>query len=59
MKTKFCWVATQTKKGWRIKLCTNQKDFNVRGLLVKSENDIEKILKAGIVFVHLKDKDLK
>lgn len=56
MKQKFCWLATQTKNGWRLKLCIGNTDYPIKGLLAKTEKDIKEIIKfGGIVFVHLKD----
>jgi hypothetical protein len=53
-KQKACWVATETRKGWRLMLSVGPYDYPVRGLLVADKNDIAKIVKGlGTVFVHL------
>lgn len=53
---KWCWLATETKKGWRLKLALGNKDYNLVGALFESEKDIKKIARSGkIVFIHLKD----
>jgi hypothetical protein len=57
-KQKACWVSTQTRKGWRLKLSVGPYDYPVRGLLVEDKNDIEKIVtRLGTVFVHLEKDD--
>ena len=55
-KVKFCWKATETKNGYRLTLCLGSKDYNLKGMVVKTEKDISNILEKGaIVFVHLKN----
>jgi len=54
--TKWCWVAMETKKGWRLKFCAD-KDYPVRGALFGDEEQIKKVVQAGkIVFVRLAEK---
>lgn len=55
---KWCWVATETKKGWRLRLAFGRKDYKLTGLLLKEESDVKAITgtKGKIVFVHLKNK---
>lgn len=54
---KWCWVATETKKGWRVKLAYGSKDFRVVGLLLSQKEIIKVTGKRGkIVFIHLKNK---
>jgi len=54
MKKKACWVATERKKGWRLKLSVGNKDFPVRGLLLASRDDVEIVTyDLGTVYVHL------
>lgn len=56
IKAKWCWVATQTRKGWRLSLAVGDKNYNLSGLLLNSEEDVKKITrKGGIVFVELKN----
>lgn len=55
MEEKYCWLSKQTKKGYRLALCIgNKKQFNLKGLIIKNEDDVKKILDGSIVFVHLK-----
>lgn len=56
MKAKWCWVATETRKGWRLKLCIGPKDYPLRGLLFESANDVAKVATSKVVFVHLKER---
>ena len=56
MKAKACWLATETRKGWRLKLCVGPMDYPVRGLLLDSDAEVRKVMeKLGTVFVHLKE----
>jgi hypothetical protein len=55
MKSKWCWVATQIAGGWRLKLSIGEKkanDINLSGLVLATEQEVKKIVKGGIVFVH-------
>jgi len=53
---KWCWVATETRKGWRVKFAAD-KDYLLKGTLFKSVKDVEKVLYSGkIVFVHMNSK---
>lgn len=55
-KVKFCWVATETRKGWRVAASVGNKNYNLRGLLLSSREDVGHLLeRGGVVFVHLKD----
>lgn len=55
--TKWCWVATQTKLGWRLKFCAD-KDYPVKGAIFKDVEQVKKVLgvEGKIVFVHLAEK---
>lgn len=53
LKGKFCWISRQTKNGYRLALSVGNKQFNVKGLILKTEEDVNRALKGGIVFVHL------
>ena len=58
IKTKWCWLATEVKGGWRLKLCYGSKDVNLSGLVFKTIEEIEMITSGQdgkIVFIHLKD----
>ena len=51
---KACWVATETRAGWRLKFCVGAKDYPLRGLLLRTREDVERVASDyGIVFVHL------
>jgi len=55
---KWCWLATEVKGGWRLKLCYGNKDVNLSGLVFKKMEEIEMITQGEggkIVFIHLKD----
>lgn len=55
MIKKYCWVSTETKKGWRLKLAYGARDYSLQGLLLSQKETIEITGKRGkIVFVHLK-----
>lgn len=53
-KQKWCWVATQTKDGWRLKIAIGNKDIRLEGLLLVSVEEVKKVAKGNIVFVHKK-----
>ena len=61
MIKKWCWVATETKNGWRLKLAYGNKDYNLKGLVLKTDEvnaiTLNKIGKT--VFVHLKNTKFK
>ena len=55
---KWCWVATEVKGGWRLKLAYGSKDFNLVGAVFKTMEEIKKILGEdgnNLVFSHLKN----
>lgn len=53
LKGKFCWISRQTKDGYRLALSVGNKQFNVKGLILKNEEDVQKALDGSVVFVHL------
>lgn len=54
---KWCWVATETNKGWRVRLAYGSKNYNVVGLILSQKEIIKVTGKRGeIVFIHLKNK---
>lgn len=56
LKKKFCWVATETSKGWRLAAEVGNKRYPLKGLVVMGREDISALLdKGGVVFVHLKN----
>jgi hypothetical protein len=53
---KWCWMATETKKGWRLKFCAD-KDYPVRGALFETLEDILMVVESDkIVIIHLGEK---
>lgn len=53
---KWCFVATEFKGGWRIKLAYGPKDYILRGAIFKRMADIEQLTHSGkVVFIHLKN----
>jgi hypothetical protein len=55
---KWCWLATEVKGGWRLKLALGNKDYNLVGAVFKTVEDVEMVThgnNGSIVFVHLKD----
>lgn len=55
-KVKFCWVATETRKGWRVAAAVGNRNYNLSGLVLSSREDVGRLLERGsVVFVHLKD----
>lgn len=60
VKAKFCWVSRQVKPdAWRLSLNIGDSKFPIKGLLFASPKDVEKALKGGVVFVHLKSEAKK
>jgi len=59
MKYKFCWTATQYRKGWRLTLCIGNKQAKSLGFWFSCPDDIKRVLKGNIVFIELAPKDLK
>lgn len=53
MKQKFCWVARETRTGWRLKVCIGPNDYLLSGFLAKNPDEVKKLLKGNIVFVHV------
>jgi len=57
---KFCWISRQvSKKEWRVALSIGKKQFNVTGLLLKCQEDVERLKQGSTVFVHLKNENKK
>jgi hypothetical protein len=64
MKTKWCWVAKETNRGWKLKLCIGNRDLkivNPNKKYFKSTKAVENFCDSicnsdgKIVFVHLKN----
>ena len=61
-KKKWCWIASQTKSGWRLKLAIGENkkdDIRLEGLLLSSEEEVKKIVKGSIVFFQCTKKIIK
>lgn len=55
---KWCWLARETRAGWRLTFCAD-RDHAVRGLLLGSEDDVKRVTgDAPTVFVHLSERTL-
>lgn len=55
MKVKFCWLAKQYRKGWRLGFCLGNQDTRyIPNLLLKQEQDVKKVINGNIVYVHMK-----
>jgi hypothetical protein len=48
-----CWIATETRRGWRVKLSTDYRDFPLSGLLLDSCKDVKQLRGLSVVFVYL------
>lgn len=54
MAKKVCWLAKESKKGWRLYLCLGEKlTFPIKGLIIKKASDIEDMLTSNIVFAEM------
>ena len=53
---KWCWLATEVRGGWRLKLGVGNNEFVVKGLILGQKDIINITGKRGkIVFLHLKN----
>ena len=53
---KWCWLATEVRGGWRLKLVVGNNEFVVKGLILGQKDIINITGKRGkIVFLHLKN----
>jgi hypothetical protein len=60
VKVKWCWVATQTSLGWKMKMVVGDKltpdrTISLRGVSFESEKDIKRAFTGNIVFVYMKN----
>lgn len=56
---KWCWVATETPKGWRVKFEANGS-WTLRGALFNTEKDVSRVIGTDkIVFVHMANSPKK
>ncbi len=59
-KKKFCWVAKEYKKGWRLGFGIGQKPPKYLDVWFKTEEDIDAaVYNSGIVYVCLSDSKSK
>lgn len=59
-KYKWCWVATETKSGWRLKLSIGAGEYKLVGAVFSTIEEVEKITNGTdgkIVFIHLKNNN--
>ena len=59
-KYKWCWLSTETKQGWRLKLSAGSKNYNLVGAVFSSIEEVEKVINGTdgkIVFIHLKNNN--
>lgn len=52
---KSCWLARETRRGWRVALHVGNSVYPLRGALFVAESDVQAALGQGIVFVRLRD----
>lgn len=53
-KGKACWVARETKHGWRLKLSVGADDYPIGGLLIKNRDGVDKVTTdLNVVFVEM------
>ena len=53
-KSKVAWVSKESPKGWRLAVNVGGKQYNLKGLIMKSPADVDELrINAGCVFVHL------
>jgi len=51
MKYKFCWIAVECKKGWKLGFVIGEKEPQFLREVFSCEKDIEKILKGNLVSI--------
>jgi hypothetical protein len=55
-KTRWCWLARETKDGWRLYFAAD-KDYPVTGVLFADKKQVEVVTKGrgNTVFIHMDD----
>jgi hypothetical protein len=56
-KSKWAWVATEVKGGFKLKLYIGENkknDIPLTGLILASEEEVKRVVKGNIVFIHKK-----
>jgi hypothetical protein len=56
MASKWCWIAKEYRKGWRIGLCLGNDDPIYLRVWFADEQEVKKVLKGKIVFVYLANR---
>lgn len=51
---KICWLAREDKNGYSLGVCFGGRTLWLRNLRIESVSELKKVLKASVVFVHLK-----
>lgn len=51
---KWCWIAHETKNGWRVALNIDRNRHAVSGVYFAFIKDVERVFGGKVVFVHLK-----
>ena len=53
-KAKWCWLAKQSRKGWRLGLCVGEAPTVYLAFWFQSPKDIDRVLRQGkTVFVEM------
>ncbi len=55
MKRKYCWLAKEYKRGWRVGLCLGEDKTRYIPKLIIDKEYVEKVLNGNIVYVHMKN----
>ena len=56
MKAKWCWMARQSRKGWRLGLCLGNDKPRYIPFWFQSTKDVDRVLRSGkTVFVEMAD----
>ena len=60
MKDKWCWLARQSRKGWRLGLCIGIDKPRYVDFWFQNTRDINRVLRSGkTVFVEMKNEGKK
>lgn len=52
--SKLVWVSAENKNGWSLGLAFNKGTMWLRNMRFVSREEVERALKAAVVFIHLK-----
>ncbi len=53
---KVCWLAKQDRNGYALGLAFSNRTLWLRHFRAASEAEVKRIVKSGIVFIHLAEK---